>query len=261
LPGPRIVTLDIETAPLVSYHWGIHDENIGLDQVREDWSILAFAYKVLGKKRVYFFSTGGRGAAKVRDDRKLLRELWAVLDRADIVVTQNGKRFDLKKIRSRMIQAGMKPFSEPRHIDTWEHAHREFSFTSTKLAWTSKLLTKTPKSEHKKFPGFSLWAECLRDNRAAWREMRQYNIRDVEATELLYLKMRPWIKNHPNVGVYIADEDKPRCPKCGSANLNSRGYGMNQTGVYYRLQCRKCGGWSRTRRSLARPYSRHLLAN
>lgn len=260
MAGPRIITLDIETAPLVSMHWGIHDENIGLEQIQQDWSILAFAYKVLGKKRVYFYSTGGRGRAKVRDDRALCRELWKVLDGCDIVVTQNGKRFDLKKIRSRMIQQGLRPFSEPRHIDTWEQAHKRFAFTSTKLAWTSKLLTKVPKSAHKKFPGFELWLGCLQDNRAAWAEMRRYNIRDVEATERLYLKMRPWIQQHPNVNTYGEREDV-RCPKCGSLRLQSRGYELTQVGRFHKLQCQRCGGWSRTRATTNKATSKYLLAN
>lgn len=260
MAGPRIITLDIETAPLVSMHWGIREENIGLEQIQTDWSILCFAYKVLGKKRVYWFGTGGRGRQHVRKDKALLRELWDVLDKADVVVSQNGKRFDLKKIRSRMVQQGFKPFREPRHVDTWEQVVKKFGETSTKLAWTSKTIAKMPKSAHKRFPGFELWTECLKDSRAAWAEMRRYNIRDVVATEKLYLKLRPWIDGHPNVAIWRANE-APTCPKCGSTNLRARGRAMTQVGEFHCFQCRQCGGYSRSRATLNRWTSKHLLAN
>ena len=31
--------------------------------------------------------------------------------------------------------------------------------------------------------------------------MEEYNIQDVQLTEALYLEMRPWIKNHPNLSI------------------------------------------------------------
>ena len=46
--------------------------------------------------------------------------------------------------------------------------------------------------------------------------MLDYNIHDVKGLEDLYLKIRPYIKNHPNLGVML-DEDV--CPNCGSPNL------------------------------------------
>jgi hypothetical protein len=55
---PRIVTLDIETAPIQSFHWGLFDQNIGLNQVACDWSILSFAAKWLDEKSVLFKGTG-----------------------------------------------------------------------------------------------------------------------------------------------------------------------------------------------------------
>jgi DNA polymerase elongation subunit (family B) len=261
MPKPRIITLDIETAPLTSYHWGIHDESIGIEQIQQDWSILAFAYKVLGKKRIFYFDTSGRGPRHVRNDKAVLRELWAVLDAADIVVAQNGKQFDLKKINARLVQSGFKPYSPIKVIDTRIEALRKFGFTSTKLAWLAKILTNTPKDEHKKFPGFKLWTECLLDNRAAWAEMRRYNIRDVVSTEKLYIKLRPWIDSHVNVNNHEDADEQHRCPKCGSANVRPNGHSFTQTGSYPRYRCRTCGGFSRGRTTKNRHTAPFLLAN
>lgn len=260
---PRILTLDIETAPLEAYAWGMWDQNIGLDQINVEWSILSVSAKWLDERQVMFRSTGGRGKAKVRDDKPLLHWVWDLLDRADIVVTQNGKAFDMRKINARMIMNGIdRPYSPVKVIDTLIEAKKHFDFTSNKLAWQSKYLTPAKKSEHKKFPGFELWKECLKDNPAAWREMKHYNALDVIATEQLYLKQRPWMVGHPNVAVYDHDTEERQCPKCGSTKVQHRGYAHTQTGQYHRFQCNACGGYSRSRYTLnTMDKRRALLSN
>lgn len=245
--GPKILTLDLETAPLQSYHWGLFDQNISINQIQVEWSILSYSAKWLHEKKVMYKDTSGRGVAKVRDDSELLKDLWKLLDEADIVVTQNGISFDIKKINSRMLMAKMKPYSPIKQIDTKVEAKRHFNHTSNRLEWMSKHLTNTKKDTHKEFPGFELWTECLKDNPKAWREMRKYNIKDTVATEELYLAMRPWIAGHHNVAVY-SSMDKEQCPKCGSTHIQLRGAVMTQTGKYRRIQCQDCGGWSRTRK-------------
>jgi predicted RNA-binding Zn-ribbon protein involved in translation (DUF1610 family) len=74
--------------------------------------------------------------------------------------------------------------------------------------------------------------------------MKKYNCQDVVSTLKLYLRLRPWIEGHPNLGVYDAS-DKPLCPKCGSEHLQRRGVARKQQGMYARFQCTSCGGWSR----------------
>jgi predicted RNA-binding Zn-ribbon protein involved in translation (DUF1610 family) len=194
----------------------------------------------------------------VRDDKALLRDLWNILDRADVVVTQNGQSFDVKKINARLLMQGFRPYSPIKIIDTKIVAKRHFSFTSNRLKWMSEHLTDTPKDDHKKFPGFELWAECLRDNSTAWAEMKKYNCRDTLATEKLYLKMRPWIVGHPNVAVYSSSEDV-QCPKCGSHEVQMRGRAFTQSGEYHRFQCKGCGGWARSRYTLNTTEKRHAL--
>lgn len=255
---PTIICLDVETAPFEVWSWGLWDVNVGLDQIKTEWSLLAFCAKWVGSKKMVYMDTGGRGAKKVRDDSALLDALWEILDEADIVVAQNGKRFDLKKINARMIMAGMKPYSPVRVIDTMLEAKKHFDFSSNKLAWLSKYLTDTPKSEHKSFPGFELWRECLADNPRAWAEMRRYNIQDVASTEKLYFTLRPWISSHPSMAVYRGGE-QVSCPKCDSISLEKRGTVATQTGLFQRFRCNACGGWSRAKATQSTPSKRKSL--
>src|SRR6478736_5558524 len=130
---PKVATFDIETSPFESYTWGLWDQNIGLDMIKTEWSILAACVKPLGKAPLY---NDTALKADVRDDKELLEWLWEWLDNTDIIVTQNGARFDLPKVNARMAMHGMKPYSPVRVVDTLKAAKKHFAFSSNKLAWT-----------------------------------------------------------------------------------------------------------------------------
>lgn len=232
---PRVLIVDIETAPILAYSWGIWDQNIGLNQIQQDWYILSWAAKWLDSKDVQQMDQ--RKAKHIDDDKQILRRLWTLLDLADIVITQNGKSFDVKKINARFIANGMKPTSSFKQIDTKLLAKKHFGFTSNSLEYMSdKLCTKYKKLKHKKFPGMELWTECLKGNKKAWKCMAEYNIHDVLATEELYKKLIPW-DNSVSFSVY---GDNPVCT-CGSTDFYKNGFFYGSTGRYQRYSCKKCG--------------------
>ena len=241
---PKIATLDIETAPIEAYVWSLWKQNVGLNQITTEWSLLSYAVKWLDKKRVIY--KDNRDEEDPRDDYELMQDLWHIINDADIIVAQNGLMFDMRKIRARFVLLGFPPPSPVRVVDTMLEARKAFAFTSNKLEWLSDKLAATKKQKHKKFPGFELWAECLKHNLAAWNEMRSYNIVDVKATEEVYLTIRPWIQGHPNITIYDED-DAMRCPCCGSADIKQDGYAYTQVSQYYRYVCNECSAWSRSR--------------
>lgn len=260
MPGPRIRTLDIETSPIVAHVWSLFKVNIGLNQIVKEWSILSYCVKTLGSKKVIYDDTSKM--ADPRDDSKLLLGLHAILCDTDIVIAQNGKAFDLKKINARFIEAGLPPCPPIKVIDTMLAARAVAKFTSNRLAWLSEHLTDTPKYEHTEFPGMELWNECLKGNSKAWAVMKKYNCIDVPGTEELYLKLRPYMVGHPNLAAYY-DDDKMRCPRCaGTALVKQDAPALTQTGEYHRYQCSGCGGFARSRYTLNSKAKRlNLLTN
>lgn len=238
----KILLLDIETAPILASVWRIWDQNIGLAQIKADWHLLSFAAKWLGDRKVIYQDQSSTFA--IENDRKLLVSIHKLLNEAEIVVAHHGKKFDLPAINSRLIVSGFSPPSPYKIIDTREIAARHFRFTSDKLEFLSGVLCSKKKLAHRKFAGFGLWKECLAGNPQAWAEMRRYNIRDVEALEELYLKLRPWTPNGPNFGMYD-EKESPFCPKCGSENVSRNGLICLAVGKYRRYKCGDCGGWSR----------------
>ena len=260
MTGPRIGTLDIETSAIEAYVWSLFKVNIGLNQIIKEWSVMSYCYKDLGKRKIIYDDTSQE--ADPRDDRRLMQGLHDLLSTVDIIIAQNGKAFDLKKINARFIELGMLPVAPIKVIDTMLVAKDVAKFTSNRLAWLSEHLTDTPKDEHKEFPGMELWKECLKGNPKAWRVMKKYNCIDVPATEKLYLRLRPYMIGHPNIAAYY-DDEHTRCPRCASVNMRPlEKKALTQTGEYTRYQCADCGGFARSRYTQNSKAKRQsLLAN
>lgn len=244
---PKILIFDIETAPMESYHWGLWDQTIGLNMVKEDWTVLSWAAKWAGSEEVMYMDV--RDQKDLRDDKKILKGIWDLLDEADITVTQNGISFDHRKLNARFIQHGMKPPSSCRMLDTKRMAKKHFGFTSNKLEYmTDKLCTKYKKLKHAKFGGFSLWKECMNGNPEAWQEMEDYNRYDVLSLEELFFKMLPW-DNQVDFNTYLDNCEMHICT-CGSVDTVKKGFHYTRTGKYQKFVCKSCGKESRDRTNL-----------
>ena len=229
--GPKILVYDIETSPIVAHVWGLWDNNVSLNQIVEDWTVLSWAAKWLGQDGVMYED------CRKRSEESVLEGIWKLLDETDIVITQNGKKFDQKKLNARFIQYGMQPPSSYRHIDTLRIAKKTFGFTSNKLAYmTDKLCTKYKKLDHGKFPGQALWTECLKGNLEAWKEMEEYNRYDVLSLEELYFKLAPW-DNSINFDVYLGDGT---C-KCGGTEFKKSGFHYTNASKFQKWKCKACG--------------------
>lgn len=58
------------------------------------------------------------------DDRDIISSLWDLINKADIVVTHNGNRFDIPRINSRFIIHDLPPTKPYFSIDTCQVAKR-----------------------------------------------------------------------------------------------------------------------------------------
>ena len=241
---PKILVLDIETAPILAHVWGLFDQNVGVNQIVKDRHLLAWAAIWIDDDKAKMHYRDQRKVKPIENDKAILEDLWKLLDETDVIVTQNGKAFDAKVINARMAIHGMRPPSPYKHIDTKQLAKRSFAFTSNRLEYlSSKLCPDDAKDKHKEFPGFELWVECLAGNIKAWEEMRSYNQQDVLATRALYKRLAPW-GNAPGVNLNVYHGDAVFRCECGSSDLIKRGYTYTPKGKYQRFSCNACGAWT-----------------
>jgi len=235
----KILLFDIETAPNLSYVWGKYEQDV-LD-VKDHWYMLCFAAKWLDKKKVLTSSLPDFSLYKKDplNDKEVVKKLWELLDEADIVIAHNGDAFDIRKTNARFIKHGLKAPSSYKTIDTLKVARKYFKFDSNKLDDLGHYLNIGRKINT---GGWALWAGCMKGDMKSWKKMLKYNRRDVILLEEVYLKLRPYMTNHPNINITPEIEDA--CPTCGSRNLIRRGYHIRKTNKARRYQCNDCGSWS-----------------
>ena len=194
--------------------------------------------------------------ALARDDKRIMQSLWSILNQADAIITHNGEKFDLPKIDYRFLINGLKPRVPARSIDTYKVFKKQFSSSSNSLNWVGQYLT----GKNKIKTDYQLWIDCENGNQKAIDKMQVYCKGDVGLLEEVYFYVRPFIKNHPNVGLLI-DTDKPVCPNCGSAQFIATGaYYTTQQNAYTTVRCNDCGAVNRTKLSItSSEFKQHMI--
>ena len=227
----RLLTVDIETFPHEGYFWGMFDQNISLDMLKKAGTIACWAAKWHGDKSVHFASV------HEGTERAMLRKAHDLLDEADAVISWNGTPFDVKWLQGQILKHRLPPPRPFKQIDLLRTWRQQFRTASNKLDYAAGFLGIGQKV---KTGGFGLWRDCMAGDDKAWDRMRRYNIGDVRLTEAVYDVIRPWIKNHPNAGVFAG---RHCCPKCESAHVQARGYYVTRDRRYPQFQCRTCFTW------------------
>jgi hypothetical protein len=151
-------------------------------------------------------------------------------------------KFDIPTLNKEFLVAGMKPPSPYKQVDLYLIARSTFKFASNKLDHIAQACSAS--GRRAKHEGQDLWTSCMKGDAEAWTRMEAYNRQDVVLLEGLYQRLLPWIRHHPNHGLYD-EPGLPVCPNCGSGHLQRRGYARTAVAKYARLQCMSCGAWAR----------------
>lgn len=239
MSSPEILFFDVETTPIKAYSWGPKWEANLVEFV--DYSrVLSFSAKWLGGHHTTRGWPNYRGYKKgVLNDKDIVDEIWDFFDEADIIVAHNGHDFDIKTLNARFLYHGLTPPSPYKIVDTKTETKKYLRLPSYKLDDICDYFGIGRKLHHE---GFPLWIRCMAGDKDAWKVMLRYNKHDVLLLEQVYLKIRPWMVNHPNVGMH---KDGIVCPRCGSTDLKWEGWYRNKTTKYHAFSCADCGGWGR----------------
>jgi predicted RNA-binding Zn-ribbon protein involved in translation (DUF1610 family) len=250
----RILGIDIETAPNKAFVWGLWKQTVSLSQLIQSGRVMCFAWRWYDRSvedsPVQFISEVGGARAHER----MVRKAHALLTEADAAVHYNGTSFDVPTLNKEFVKLGLGPPAPFAQIDLLQTARKKFRFTSNKMAHLLAQLGIEEKLDHS---GFRLWIGCMDGDPDAWKEMEEYNRRDVSSMERLYEILLPWISNHPNHALYQADNlGDQMCPSCGGIDLQRRGLQRTKVMVYQRFHCQDCGSWSRGRKTSLTNYER-----
>ena len=235
----KILLYDIETSPNFGAYFQLYREG-NIVWTEKHWYMLSFAWKWLDGKKTTVHALPDYKTYKKdpENDIELVKELWSLLDQANVIIAHNGAAFDTKKTTARFAFHGLLPPTPYKEIDTKLVAKKFFKFDSNKLDDLGDYLKVGRKLSHH---GMELWKDCLKGDTKAWNLMRRYNQQDVVLLEKIYLRLRPFIQQHPNIA--LMNGDLVACPNCGDSNVTRQGYRTSRVGRRERFQCQACGSW------------------
>ena len=230
----KIILYDLEVSRSLVEGYGSRWDFKVIKFIRPQ-ELMCYSWKELGEKKTHFVS---------RHDFKTYHEfvvsLHTLLDSADVTVAHNGGSFDDKMANRFFVLEGLAPPKPRKTIDTKREAKRWFRFESNKLDDLGQFLGLGRKESI----GYAdLEDDFMSDNpsKQTIKLMRKYNDQDVRLLERVYLKLRPFMATHPNLGDLGGIDGI--CPKCGSSNLHKRGFNHKRSGSSQRYQCQNCFGW------------------
>ena len=230
----KIILYDLEVSRSLVEGYGSRWDFKVIKFIRPQ-QLMCYSSKELGEKNVHFVS---------RHDFKtyfeFVESLRDLLNSADVTIAHNGGAFDDKMANRFFLTEGLTPPKPRKTVDTKREAKRWFRFESNSLDDLGQFLGLGRKES----VGYAdLEDEFMSDNpsKKTIKLMRKYNDQDVRLLERVYLKLRPYMATHPNLGDLGGVDGI--CPKCGSSNLHKRGFNRKRSGVTQRYQCQSCFGW------------------
>lgn len=239
---PKIVLFDLETLPNLKEVMKVFPQLSaypGLTLKAQINSIIVFGYKIYGDKKAQAISAWDFPSWKkdVNDDYELCKQSYEILKDADAIITHNGKRFDWKFLKTRLLYHELPALPEIRHIDTCAENKRNLFTFNNRLNTIAQMFTKEEKMEN---GGWSLWCDVMERDPKAQKLMTEYCKQDVMVLEEVFKKLRPFIKNLPNYNIYQPGKTR-LCPSCGSTRLKKHGMRTTKVSSYQRYICWDCG--------------------
>jgi hypothetical protein len=243
----RILLLDIETMYMEARGiWQLKTDYIPPDRITKDWSVICY-----GAKWLFEAETMGKAVTpeevERRDESSIIKDVWSLIDDAHIVVTQNGNDFDIRALNAKFAKHGLGQPSHYSKVDTKLAAREAFRLPSYSLDYMAKALLGI---EGKTEMRMADWDNCvdgdLKSRQAAINKMLKYCMRDVAPLlEDLYIYLRPWMKDHPNLNLFTLTDETDVCPKCGGNIKYIEKPWQTPQGLWKQFRCIECGATGR----------------
>ena len=184
--------------------------------------------------------------AKNRKDKRIIESLWKLLEDADIVITHNGRNFDIPMFWTRLIDNKISPPKKFQNVDTYKVAKQVFKFEYNSLDALGERFGIGKKLDM----SFLDWKNCLQpsdtESNKALKHMLEYCKKDIAPLlEDVYLEMLPYIPNHPNLGLWSYNSNDV-CRNCESSDIvwDGKLYATPK-GIWDSWRCNSCGAVGR----------------
>jgi hypothetical protein len=179
---PRILFYDVENTANVSRTWPGRMYDTNVIKIRKPWEFLSVSWRWAGKKQTHCCTRQGQ-----KTDIKVVRKLFQLFSKADLIIAHNGDRSDYRKFRTRAAKYKMGLPKLNRSVDTLKVVRDNYLLDSYSLAYVCEYFGLGKKLDPQ---GFDTWEGCEQDLPKAWRRMIKYNKHDSVLVERLYNFLR-----------------------------------------------------------------------
>lgn len=237
----KFLLFDIETSTISvkydTYELRTKRGYLNPNVIKRDWIILGAAWKYLGDDTINCISVSPKSPL---NDYGVVKTLHKILSEADVVCGHNSDKFDIKKINTRFLYYDLPPIGKKLQIDTLKLAKRYFSITSNSLSYIADFLNISKKGNSPD------WSKVIEGDEEEIRKMRIYNKQDVKVLEEVYLKLRKFDVNHPDLSLITPVRDIEgniihSCKICNSVHVIKNGKIYYPRSVRQRYLCKDCG--------------------
>lgn len=214
LKQPKFLIYDLETSRATFKRFWTGKQYLSYRDMVDEPKIITVAWKWLGEDSVYSLTWD-----KDQCDKCLVDEFAEVYNSADLVIGLNNNSFDNRWLTARAAKYGIPINPYTKSYDIMRQAKKLFRLPSYSMDYMTKYFGVANKLSHE---GISMWDKVesgtIKEQKQALKDMVDYNVGDIIATEDLYMTIRKYSKHKIHVGT-LSDRSKFSCPECGGHSL------------------------------------------
>jgi len=226
----KILFYDIETSFCKGHFWRPGwNQTIHPHQITEHAKIISIHWKWQGGEVKHL-----HWGLKKQCDKKMLKKFIKELEKADLVCTHNGKKFDTPWLRTRAMYHDLDFPHLLKEVDTYKLAKKYLNLPSYSLKNVCDYYGLEAKKDA---GGINTWVDVVyHKSQEALDHLLYYGDGDIYSLESLYNKLRPYIAPEFQFAVKAGDE-KFHCPNCGRLPHYKSIFVTAAGTVQHRLQC------------------------
>lgn len=218
----KILYVDIESSPNCGWFWRpSHKMSLSHSNIQEERQIILASYAWNDDKpKTVTWAKDSKSKNKYLkySDERVVKTLVEQIHKADLVVHQNGNRFDIPWIRGRAMKYGVKLDTNLQMFDTLKKSRAHLNLNSYRLDYLGSFFLEDRKLET---GGFGLWLDCIAGDTKALKKMKDYCEKDVELLRDYHKYLLNFVPSNNHAGAYIGNP-KWSCKTCGSTQVRVR---------------------------------------
>jgi DNA polymerase elongation subunit (family B) len=231
---------DIETSFCQGHFWRPgYNQNILPHQITDYAKIISIHWKWEGENKVKNLNWGLNDQC----DKKMLKAFIKEMNKADEIITHNGKRFDTPWIRTRCLFHGIPMRPQYKEIDTYKLCKKYLNLPSNSLKEVCKYYALPAKKDA---GGIQTWIDVIyKKDKKAMKHMLYYGDGDIISLEAVFKKLNPYVAASTQYAV-LSGYDKFCCPECGSMSTHNKRYTTTAGTVQHYMRCNDYPDWGKT---------------